>query len=231
MIGPWGEDSGDLVVDHCGRTLVLLPERAAYVPDGRLLLVADVHLGKADVFRAGGIAVPAQTAMDDLDRIDRICDRLDVVHIVFLGDLVHGRAGITAALRARWTAWRDGIGRVVTLVEGNHDRASGLNAWPGVEMVDEPFTVAGLALCHRPLSRSHAPVVAGHLHPAVRLAAGPDRVRLPCFALRQQLAVLPAFSSFAGGTDRLPGTGWRRYATLGDKVVEVPPRRARTRAR
>jgi len=226
-----GAEPGDLFVDHCGCAIVLLRERAAYVPQGRLLLVADVHLGKADVFRASGIALPAQTAMDDLDRIDRICARLDVAHIVFLGDLVHGRAGITEALHTRWVTWRGAIGRPVTLVEGNHDRSSGLRAWPGVQMVDEPFGIAGLALCHRPMSTRHAPVIAGHLHPAVRLAAGPDRVRLPCFAIRQRLAVLPAFSSFAGGTDRLPGTGWRRFVTLGDRVVEVPPGTNRAGAR
>ena len=40
-------------------TLELLPERAAWDPQRRALLVADLHLGKAESFQAQGIPLPS----------------------------------------------------------------------------------------------------------------------------------------------------------------------------
>jgi metallophosphoesterase superfamily enzyme len=39
--------------------LWLLPERAAWLPQARTLLVADLHLGKAETFQAHGIPLPS----------------------------------------------------------------------------------------------------------------------------------------------------------------------------
>ena len=44
-----------------GERLHLLPERAVWWPAAGLLLVADVHLGKAATFRRLGQPVPAGT--------------------------------------------------------------------------------------------------------------------------------------------------------------------------
>ena len=45
-------------VDFGGTRLRLLPERAAWVEDLGLLLVADMHLGKPQAFRRLGVPVP-----------------------------------------------------------------------------------------------------------------------------------------------------------------------------
>ncbi|MEE7547733.1 hypothetical protein HF319_12415, partial [Xanthomonas sp. Kuri4-1] len=42
-----------------GETVELLGDRALYRPARRALLIADLHLGKADVFRRAGIGLPA----------------------------------------------------------------------------------------------------------------------------------------------------------------------------
>ena len=42
-----------------GQTLVFLPDKALWVEQQRLLLIADVHLGKADHLQAHGIAIPS----------------------------------------------------------------------------------------------------------------------------------------------------------------------------
>ena len=44
-----------LHVEVGGASLVLLAERAAYLPAQRALLVADVHVGKAASFRGLGV--------------------------------------------------------------------------------------------------------------------------------------------------------------------------------
>jgi len=43
--------------------------------------------------------------------------------------------------------------------------------------------------------------VAGHLHPAARVAAHGRGVRRPCFVTDGQRIVLPAFGVFTGGLD------------------------------
>ena len=48
------------------RTVELLAERALHWPAARTLFVADVHLGKAAAFRAGGVAIPRGATANDL---------------------------------------------------------------------------------------------------------------------------------------------------------------------
>ena len=69
--GPQGEgwDGGGLSTVHAGaleinvasERLWLLPDRAAYWPRTKTLLIADAHLGKAAAFRRAGIPVPSGT--------------------------------------------------------------------------------------------------------------------------------------------------------------------------
>lgn len=58
---------GDSVqLQLAGETVELLGERALYRPAQRALLIADLHLGKADVFRRAGIGLPAGGTAHDL---------------------------------------------------------------------------------------------------------------------------------------------------------------------
>jgi metallophosphoesterase superfamily enzyme len=78
-------------------------------------------------------------------------------------------------------------------------------------------------LCHHPQFVPGPHALAGHLHPAVRIGGrADDSVRLPCFWLREGLAVLPAFGSFTGGArfDREPGD--RVVALAEDRLYEIP---------
>ena len=50
-----------LTIDIAGTRLLLLADRAAYWPEQKTLLVADVHFGKAGTYRALGQPVPAGT--------------------------------------------------------------------------------------------------------------------------------------------------------------------------
>ena len=45
-----------------GQTLVFLPDKALWVEEQQLLLIADVHLGKADHLQAHGIAIPSEAS-------------------------------------------------------------------------------------------------------------------------------------------------------------------------
>ncbi|NNM27435.1 MAG: ligase-associated DNA damage response endonuclease PdeM [Phycisphaerales bacterium] len=67
------------------------------------------------------------------------------------------------------------------------------------------------------------PVIAGHLHPGVRLHdidAGGGSLRCPCFVFGPRRALLPAFGSFTGLAIVRPRVDDRIFA-VGPEVVEV----------
>lgn len=115
---------GDSVqLQLAGETVELLGERALYRPAHRALLIADLHLGKADVFRRAGIGLPAGGTAHDLERLDALLAHRDVQALWILGDLLHGPAP-RAAWHRRWSAWREQHCALrVIAIRGNHDRA------------------------------------------------------------------------------------------------------------
>jgi uncharacterized protein len=214
-----------LDVELGGAALELLAAGAIHWRARRCLIVADAHFGKAATFRARGVPVPQGTTRETLARLEAVCARAQPASIVFLGDLFHAPEAHAPATLAALRAWRAAHAALeVVLVEGNHDRKAG--APPpdlGIEVRPEPWRIDGLALCHHPQFVPGAHVLAGHLHPAVRIGGrADDSVRLPCFWLREGLAVLPAFGSFTGGArfERAPGD--RVVAIAEDRLYEIP---------
>jgi len=189
-----------LIVEVGGEPLSLLPEKAAFLPRHRALLVADAHIGKAVSFRRLGVPVPRGTTTETLQRLTALVDRLQARHVVFLGDFLHSERALAPATLDALSRWRERhAGLDLTLVRGNHDaRAGDPPATLGIEAVDEPFRLGALALCHHPRPVRGAYALAGHLHPCAGIGRGLDRVRLPCFWLRPETGVLPAFGAFTG---------------------------------
>jgi DNA ligase-associated metallophosphoesterase len=218
-----------LPVEFGGAPWALLADGAAYWIDRRWLVIADAHFGKAAAFRARGVPVPQGTTSETLGRLDRLIDALEPAALVILGDFLHAREAHAPATLAALTHWRARHTSLdIVLVEGNHDLSAGrppneLN----IEVVPEPWRVDALAFCHHPQFVPGAAVLAGHLHPAVRLyGRADDSVRLPCFWLREGLAVLPAFGAFTGGArfEREPGD--RVVALAENRLYEIPPLRS-----
>jgi DNA ligase-associated metallophosphoesterase len=214
-----------LDVEFGGASLELLAAGAIHWPARRCLIVADAHFGKAATFRARGVPVPRGTTRETLARLESVCARTQPAALVFLGDLFHAPEAHAPATLAALRAWREAHASLdVVLVEGNHDLKAG--APPpglGIEVRPEPWCVDGLALCHHPQFVPGAHALAGHLHPAVRIGGrADDGVRLPCFWLREGLAVLPAFGSFTGGARFDRERGDRVVAIAEDRLYEVP---------
>jgi uncharacterized protein len=190
--------------------LVLSHLKVAYAPAQRVLLVADVHLGKAATFRTLGVPVPAGTTQGNLDRLSRAIAHFKPSAVCFLGDLLHAKAAHNPELLGKLHEWRAEHAQVhMTLVRGNHDSKAGDP--PGslnVAVVEEPFMLGAFALCHHPRPVPGAFAVAGHEHPAVVLKGkAKARVRLPCFHLKQAQLILPSFGEFTGGFTIEPQSG------------------------
>ena len=208
-----------------GRTLTLLPEKAAFLADSATLLVADAHIGKAVSFRALGVPVPRGTTTEALDLLSTLVARHGVRRIVFLGDFLNSARSHASATLAAVTRWRSAHAALeLTLVRGNHDdRAGDPPSALGIEAVDEPLLMHGLALCHHPQARPETYVLAGHIHPCVKIAGrARDRLRLPCFWFGDQVGVLPAFGAFTGMHAVQPAPGDRVFVVAGDSVAALP---------
>ncbi|HEY5800026.1 MAG TPA: ligase-associated DNA damage response endonuclease PdeM [Burkholderiaceae bacterium] len=213
-------------IEAGGDTIELLPQRAVYWPAQRLLLIADIHFGKAASFRALGMPVPHGTTTDNLLRLDGLLAQREIAHILFLGDFLHAKAAHADATLAALRQWRARWHRLqLTLVRGNHDSRAG-DPPPDLEVaiVDEPWRIGPYAFCHHPQYVDGAFVFSGHIHPVFHLRARGDAVRLPCFLFDHGRAILPAFGAFTGGHAVQPEAGERVFLAADDSVWSLPPR-------
>ncbi len=192
-----------------------------------MLIIADIHFGKAAAFRAHGIPVPSGTTTDNLQRLDALIAAYEVAHIVFLGDFLHARAGRAIATLQALQAWRSRHPALqLTLVRGNHDSHAGdPPAELNIDVVDEPFACAPFSFCHHPElphNRASGYVLAGHLHPVFRIRSSSDALRLPCFVFGPNGGVLPSFGAFTGGFTIDGQSGERIFVIAEDVVIQIP---------
>ena len=207
-----------------GERLVLLPERLAYWPAARVLLVADFHLGKAASFRSAGIALPGGTTGNNVARLEAALAGRKVDEIVFLGDFLHSAQGRAPATLARFANWRASRADVaMTLVRGNHDdRAGDPPAEWGFRCVDPGEARGPFAFVHEPAPARGGYALAGHVHPAVRLSErGGQSLRLPCFWFGPRVGVLPSFGAFTGSALVSPRAGDQVFVVADDEVIPV----------
>jgi DNA ligase-associated metallophosphoesterase len=221
-----------LTIECCGESLVLTGERALYRPSRSLLMLADLHLGKDDIFRRSGVAVPLGSARADLQRISDLAEKFQARRVVVLGDFLHGQMRAVDAFLAELTMWQQQHGLRLEVVVGNHDRfreqqpLSAVTRWIEIEEVDPPFIYR-----HSPQASEYGYVICGHLHPSVRLEGrARDRLRVPAFWFRPEYAVLPSFGSFTGGANVECESGDRLYAVAEGNVFALPevPERSTT---
>jgi DNA ligase-associated metallophosphoesterase len=206
-----------------GEALLLLAEKAVFWPREQMLIVADIHFGKAASFRAAGVPVPRGTTSQNLAALDALIGAHGAVHVMFLGDFLHARAAHASATVAAMLAWRLRHPSLkLTLVRGNHDRHAGDPAASLlIDLVDEPHLHGPFAFCHHPDVDTDAYALAGHIHPSYRLSTRHDSLRLPCFVVGERRMILPSFGAFTGGFLIVPGVDDRIYVSSGEAVHKV----------
>ena len=199
-----------------GEHLQLLAGRALFWPARRLLAIADIHLGKDDVFRHAGIAVPAGVAGTDLDRLSAQITLSGATRLLVLGDFIHGTRGV-ATWRETWHAFRARHDIRVDLVMGNHDRGldtQGLD----VHVIDHELLEGPFCFRHDHQPDRPGFCISGHVHPVVRLSA--LNKRFPVFHLSSDGLSLPAFSAMTGGWKVASSGAW--VACVADQVIVSP---------
>jgi len=175
-----------------GETLHLMASGALYWPGRRLLVVADLHLGKSErLARRGGALLPPYETQATLAKLDRDLAATDPATVICLGDSFDDPAA--AAGLGEWS--RLWLTRRMAecdwiWIAGNHD--------PG------PVEIGGsqrAAFRMAPFSFRHvanpaeSAEISGHYHPKARLV-GQAR---PCFLADAARVILPAYGVYTGG--------------------------------
>jgi DNA ligase-associated metallophosphoesterase len=200
-----------------GEAIELHADRALFWPARRRLVIADLHLGKGDLFRRAGIAVPSGGTGDDLARIAALLAHTGATSLWVLGDFLHGDPA-PARWREGWERFRTAHAALeIVVVAGNHDRAL-RGAGLAIDIEDGPRRDGPFEFRHAPAAAADAYVLCGHLHPVVRLPG--LRRRFPAFVFDPGTGVLPAFSLFAGGWSVEPAAQRRRFACFDAGIVE-----------
>jgi uncharacterized protein len=211
-------------VEIAGESLTMLPQKALFWPREKTLFIADAHFGKAAAFRAAGVPLPPGSTSAQLARVDACLRATGAEHIVFLGDFLHSRDARAKETFERFASWRNENAALrLTLVRGNHDAHAGdpPREW-NIECLNEGETVGPFCLAHHPEPDLRGYVLAGHVHPAVRLVGrANDSMRLPCFWFGPYVAVLPAFGEFTGTYTVQPKSGDAVYVVVEESVVRV----------
>lgn len=170
-----------------GEALVARPSGALWWPASRCLVVADLHLGKAQrMARRAGALLPPWDSHDTLQRLAAEVVTLDPQVVISLGDgFDDDLAAGEIAPEARQTLQDLGAARAWHWMKGNHDPEA-LGA--------EELRLGGLTFRH---IAGQGPDISGHLHPVVSLGGR----RWRCFALSEDRLILPSFGSYTGGLD------------------------------
>lgn len=209
-----------LCADHSG---------ALYWPEQDILIVADLHLEKGSAFAVRGQMLPPYDTRATLSRLAAAIERYAPATLIALGDSFHDGGGVGRLTPAdTWMLSKLQKGRIWVWISGNHDpdadmRLGGAFA-PSLE-------IDGISLRHEPDPASATPEIAGHLHPAAKLAWNGTSVRRRCFASDERRIILPAFGAFAGGLNLISEPFARlftgrpaRVDMLGETgIYQVPP--------
>ena len=190
--------------------------RAVWLPEQETLAVSDLHLGYAWSHRASGNLLPVEVDDGTIRRLRELVDDYQPREVAVLGDVVHGftaPAQVRDELR-RLAAEIGGHTRL-RLLMGNHDLwLPELIAEAGLELAVESEMMCGPhLLLHGHVGDDAAArletargkggrVIFGHEHPSLMLSAGVGtKARCPCFLVAAEALVLPAFSTWAAGTN------------------------------
>ncbi len=201
---------------------VLHASGAIFWTNRRMLLIADVHLGKVSHFRKAGFAVPPEAISKNFLQLAAVMDYFQPEYVCFLGDLFHSELNTEWELFSEWT--KD-VSAQIILIVGNHDIISPARYIDlGIKVYQE-LGEDGFLFTHYPTDSADFFNFAGHIHPSVKLRGyGRQFLKLPCFFQTPNQMILPAFGEFTGTYEMKPTEDDLVYAVTKDSVVLIPKR-------
>jgi DNA ligase-associated metallophosphoesterase len=194
-----------------------------YWEEERTLILADIHIGKAAMFRKAGVAVPEGSMQEDLLKISALIEQMQAKKCIIVGDLIHAPSGLSAEVKAYFSQWLKQTSCEIHLILGNHDRilAKSLPEEWSLYLHKEPIIINPFYFSHYPMKHEEYFVWSGHLHPKITIKNQHDSITLRCFQIFPELGILPAFGSFVGGTAVKKEKNCSIYAITDQSVIEI----------
>ncbi len=206
-----------------GEIVRLMPQKVLFLPEHKILLVADIHFGKINHFRKSGIPVPHIANEQNTATLIEVINKTNPDRVIFLGDLFHSH------YNEEWET----VGQIrkhfsecsFELVLGNHDILT-LQQYKrhSIQVLENQLIIGQWLLTHEPLVTIPENLynLSGHIHPGVRLkGAGRQSILLPCFYFGSQQGILPAFGSFTGLAKIIPKKGDSTFVVAENKIIDV----------
>ncbi len=203
-------------------TMELLPQKVLFWKSMRILLIADLHLGKVNHFRKSGYPVPAKANDRNLELLVEVISATRPDRVIFLGDLFHSH------YNPEWEVFGELIRHYTQisfeLVMGNHDIMSERQyERKGIKVFNE-LKIDSFIFSHHPMESvpEGRYNISGHIHPGVNLIGkGRQSVTLPCFYFGVNQAFLPAFGIFTGLAKISPKKDDMVFVVADDKILKV----------
>lgn len=189
----------DYKFKHLNQNLLLHPYKSVFWQEQKILLIADLHFGKATHFRKAGIPVPEDVHKEDFSRMELLVRHYNPARIIFLGDLFHSEYNHS------WQSFKQfietKIGIRPELIVGNHDVLE-QKEYTFMDIYIDHLIIQPFILTHKPLdeqSSSRLYNLCGHLHPGISIrASARQSFRVECFFFSKNHGILPAFGNFTG---------------------------------
>lgn len=208
-----------LEINLNGEQMVLHPSGALFWPRKQTLMLADVHIGKIEHFRKAGLAVPQGISEENFERMDKVLEAFEPLHLIFLGDLFHSTKNNAWD---RFFSWLKSKSCKATLILGNHDRyAEKVLSDDDIELISS-LAIKDFLLTHHPEESSDRFNICGHIHPGIVIRGrGRAYAKSACFAVEKNRLILPAFGVFTGLHPVEPDTCESVYVCAPDEVLQL----------
>ncbi len=205
-----------------GREIVLNADRGLFLSVDGTLIVSDLHLGKATHFQKHGLAIPGEVAKKDLNRLENLILHYHPSKAIIAGDLFHAAHNSEWDLFLRWLKkWPE---TSFHLVKGNHDRLNeSFYTQAGLTVHPDQYNLMEGRVVHIPTAVTDDELeISGHIHPGIQLKGrGRQRLRVPCFVVRKNQIILPAFSHFTGLDTGFTHHEDEIYAIVEDEIIQL----------
>jgi len=200
----------------------LYSQPALYIPEEKVIIIADLHIGiEYEIFQSG-ITIPSQVERLE-KRIDSLLKQTKANHLVILGDVKHQVPNISWQEYKEIPKFLEHFSKIkVSIVKGNHDGNIERLASKGIDVYEPSgFRIGDVLLTHghawpneNDLKAKY--LVMGHVHPTVEFWTENFRTAEPCWLKCKidnkkleekfktktnfkQGIVMPAFNHLIGG--------------------------------
>ncbi len=213
-------------INHSFRNnnFLLTNGRSIFWEEEKILILSDLHLGKAGHFRKSGIGIPQTIFKDDMQRLVSQIQYFKPGQLLIVGDMFHSDANKEHEL---FLKWRNDFPKIAfALVKGNHDILE--KSWyttAGIQLYDEVLTINHFTFTHDisscALSKDNY-CFSGHIHPGIKIKGqGRQSLQLPCFYFGENYAILPAFGKFTGTHAIESKQGDAVFALVDNAIIRV----------